>query len=114
RTLQMKATMPLTGRMLGRDELVQQLLGGTQITVPIGGTLSRPGIDRQALQATLRQAMQQVARKGLEAGAGRILERALNNVAGDAKPAPESGSLERDAKKLLENLGREILGPRRP
>jgi translocation and assembly module TamB len=114
RTLQMKATMPLTGRMLGRDELVQQLLGGTQITVPIGGTLSRPGIDRQALQATLRQAMQQVARKGLEAGAGRILERALNNVAGDAKPALESGSLERDAKKLLENLGREILGPRRP
>ena len=114
KTLQLRATMPLSAKMLGRDETVQQLLAGTQVTVPIGGTLSKPGIDRQALQATLRQAMQQVARRGLEAGAGRLLERALGNVAGDAKPAPESGSIERDAKKMLENLGREILGPRRP
>ncbi|MFO0960941.1 MAG: hypothetical protein U0800_26470 [Isosphaeraceae bacterium] len=118
-TLQIRARVPVTGRMLGRDEIVQQLLKGMEVTVPIGGSLAKPGIDRQGLQVALREAAQEVAKRGMQVGAGRLIERAVGRVAGaaassDEKPADSAGSVGKEAEELLKGLGREIFKPRKP
>lgn len=118
-SLQIRARVPVTGRMLGKDETVQQLLKGMEVTVPIGGTLTRPGIDRQGLQVALREAAQEVAKRGMQAGAGRLLERAVGRVAGAAgsangKADDAAGSIGREAEDILKGLGRELLKPRKP
>lgn len=109
-TLKLRATLPVTARMLGRDDLLEQLAAGTRLTVPISGTLEKPGIDRQAFQVALRDAARSVAKRGLEAGA----ERLLNEVARPESEAPARPGTpkKKNALKILEGLGRELLEPK--
>ena len=69
-TVEAKATVPITASMLGRDPALNKLVAGTNITIPIGGTLSKPSIDRRALQTALRDATKSLAEKGLKDEAG--------------------------------------------
>jgi translocation and assembly module TamB len=116
-TVRMKATLPVTGRMLGRNEIAEQIVGGTKITVPIDGTLSRPSLDRRALQVALREAARSLVSRGIETGAGMLLDRL---APGSDRPRPgragaaAPNSTGRDALRILEGLGREVLDPRRP
>ncbi len=89
KTLQVKATVPITAAMIGRDAQLEKLLDGLKVDVPIGGTLARPAIDRRGLQAATRDAIRTVASQGLKNQAGRLVER----VAGAKLPttAPPAG-----------------------
>ncbi len=55
-TLHLRASVPITKAMLGIKGTAGELIDGTKIDVPIGGTLSNPTIERRALQVGLRDA----------------------------------------------------------
>ncbi len=111
KTLDCKAIIPLTAGMLGRDPALEKLVAGKSVTLPIGGTLARPAIDRRAFQVALRETARALVGSELESEAGRFLDR----VAGpnpDGKGAKANPG--RDAVRgLLEGLGREV-GPKKP
>jgi hypothetical protein len=74
-TLALRAGVPITASMLGNQALLGEAVDGTRVAVPIGGTLSRPGIDQRALQVALREAGRSMLRRGAEAGAEGLLQR---------------------------------------
>ena len=103
-SLDCKATIPLTASMLGRGGAdVDKLVAGRKVTLPIGGTLSRPSIDRRAFQVALRDTAKSLVGSQAEAEAGRFLDR----IAGPG-PDGKGGTKGRDAiRGLLEGLGRD-------
>lgn len=111
RTLALRASLPVTPRMLGNSAVVQEFAGGTNITVPIGGTISRPIIDRAGLRVALKDAARSMLKRGARAEADRLLERVLPPAANGANG--NGGSTGNDALKLLEGLGRDLARPRR-
>ena len=127
KTLQVRATVPITAAMIGRDAQLEKMLDGLKVTVPIGGTMARPVIDRRGLQAATRDAIKTVASQGLKNEAGRLVERvaggklpgigqAVGAATGAGDAAGAAGDPKRDLiKGLLEGLGREALdGGKKP
>lgn len=122
KTLQVRATVPITAAMIGRDAQLEKLLDGLKVTVPIGGTMSRPAIDRRGLQAATREAIRTVASQGLKQEAGRLVERVagakLPGIGQAAGAAGAGAGAAADPKNdmvrgLLEGLGREVLDGRK-
>ena len=76
------------------------------------GTLARPAIDRKALSVAVRNAAKAMGEKELKSEAGRLLDR----IAGPNQPSGEPRSKPGRSNPLgdLENLGREILDPKKP
>ena len=111
-TLDLKATIPLTARMLGLDPKLDKAAGGTTVALPVRGTLAKPAVDRKGLAVALRNAAKALGEKELKAEAGRFLDRI---AAPNAKPGePRSRPANRNPLGELENLGREILEPKKP
>jgi len=63
-TIAMRARVPLSQGMLGNSREATELLEGLKVGLPIGGTLSRPTIDRRGVQVGLRDAGREVLRRG--------------------------------------------------
>jgi translocation and assembly module TamB len=74
-TLALQAVVPLNKHLLGRDQILEELAGGTTIPVPIGGTLTHPKVDRQALAGALRQVGRSILKHGGEQEAADLLKR---------------------------------------
>lgn len=90
-SLALTAGLPVTSAMLGRVPGLEEILAGTRVELPIGGTFARPALDRTALRESLR-------------GVGRtIMEKAA------ARGAPDL--LQRGASELLQRLGGALEGP---
>ena len=115
-TLALQASVPVSGRMIGRDAAVKQIVGDTNISVPIGGTISRPAIDRAAFRVALRDVARSMARRGVQSEAGRLLDRVAPSAedGSNSDTSRRRGGLGRDALKGLGGLGREILDPGKP
>ncbi|WZO99265.1 hypothetical protein EP7_000864 [Isosphaeraceae bacterium EP7] len=114
KTLSMKAMIPVTAQMMGGDATVKQIVGDTQITVPIGGTISRPTIDRAGFRLAVKDAARSMVKRGVKAQAGRLLDQVIPPAAaaGDATTNSSRGARGQDAFKLLEGVGRELLQPK--
>jgi translocation and assembly module TamB len=112
KTLDLKATIPLTPRALGLPTSPGQPAGGPTVTLPITGTLASPSIDEKALRVALRDAAKAFGEKRLKTEASRLLER----IASPKKPSgePRSKPANRGPLGDLENLGREILDSKKP
>lgn len=115
KTLALRAVVPVTARMLGGAAAVREFAEGTDVTIPIGGTISHPTIDRAGLRVALRDAAKSMVRRGVQAEAGRLLDQVVPPAAGgrNANPNSPGGLLGRDALKALEGVGRELAQPRR-
>jgi translocation and assembly module TamB len=74
-TLRLRAGVPITKAMLGNLGLAGEVVEGTKIDVPIGGTLSHPTIERRALQVGLRDAGRALIRKEASKGVGDAIKR---------------------------------------
>ena len=73
-TLQITLTVPIQEKWIaGERRLVG--LRGQSIQVPVGGTLSKPRIDRRALQGFSRQLIQQGVEGAIQGEIGRALEK---------------------------------------
>ena len=120
KTLQVRATVPITAAMIGRDAQLEKLLNGLKVTVPIGGTLARPIIDRRGLQAATRDAIKTVASRSLQDEAGRLVERVAGaklppNAAGQPGAGAPADPKRDMIRGLLEGLGRDVLeGEKKP
>ncbi|WP_165246447.1 hypothetical protein [Paludisphaera soli] len=114
KTLAMRATVPITPQMLGGNAVAREFVAGTDITLPIGGTISNPTIDRNGLRVALKEAARSMVRRGVQAEANRLIDRVLPpSAAGGRDPNAPSGSLGRDALKALEGIGRDLAQPKR-
>jgi translocation and assembly module TamB len=106
-TLDLKATVPLTAKALGLASG-----DGPTVALPIKGSLPRPVIDRKALAVALRDAARSMGESRLKSEAGRLLDR----IAGPGQSAgePRTRPAPRNPLGSLEDLGREILNPKKP
>src|SRR5206468_2780785 len=74
-TLALRAEVPLNKALLGRDKMLQDLVGNTTIPVPIGGTLKQPRVDRHALAAAVKEVSKSVLKRGAQEEASDLLKR---------------------------------------
>jgi translocation and assembly module TamB len=76
-TLALRAEMPLSGSVAGRDPVLRDLARGTTIAVPVAGTLKRPKVDRQALAAAMREASKSLLKREVKEEGTELLKRFL-------------------------------------
>lgn len=105
-TLALRAGVPLSARLLGNQKQLSEIVGGTKVALPIGGTLSRPSFDRSAFQVGLRQ----TAGSLLDKAASRGVSELLKQLGGDSRlPDAASPSQPLSTGETLEGLGRGLL-----
>jgi translocation and assembly module TamB len=105
-TLDLRATVPIIAGLLGNTAGVDKLVDGRSVTVPIGGTVSQPRINRQALQVALKELTRGALERGLEKQASGLLDQIVPGARTGAGGAP------RDLKGLEGELLKRIM-PRR-
>ncbi len=88
RNLALTATLPVTAAMLGNNPLLSDIAAGTQVRLPIGGTLSNPKVDREAFTAGLKDLGKSLLTRGATRGALELLMRATRPKDPNAAPAP--------------------------
>lgn len=67
------AQVPVTKKMVSGD--VYKYLKGTSISVPIGGTVSKPSINNDVVQVALKDLILQAGKKQVEDQAGKLLQK---------------------------------------
>jgi translocation and assembly module TamB len=113
KTVAMRASVPVTPEMLGGNAAVGRYVAGTNITLPIGGTVSHPVIDRSGLRVALKEAARSMVKRGVQAEAGRLLDRIAPTSPGTGGANAPGDSLRDGALKALEGVGRDLVRPRR-
>jgi len=76
-TVSLMAEIPVPSQWLGTGPLASAVRGQT-IPIPIGGTLQRPGLDRQRLDEASRRFIGNATRNLIEGGLRKPLEQLLN------------------------------------
>ena len=99
RNLALTATLPVTAAMLGNNPLLSDIAAGTQVRLPIGGTLSKPKIDREAFTASLKDLGKSLLTRGATRGALELLLRATRPK--DPNAAPDPPPLTAEERKAL-------------
>jgi len=74
-TLALRADVPVSPSMLGRDKMLQRFVSGTSIPVAVGGTLTHPKVDRQALSAAIREVTRSILKRNGDVDAAELLKR---------------------------------------
>ena len=97
-TLDLRAKIPVSKGMLGQAGGLDQLIGGEKLTIPIGGTVSKPMINKQALQVALKGML----KNGLSKEASGLLKK-LEGAVGGANQG-QGGSASDTAKSLEKQL----------
>lgn len=70
------AQVPVTRQMVGSD--IYKYLEGTFITVPIGGTVSKPSISKNLVQRAIKDLIKQAGKKQITDQAGKLLQKLFN------------------------------------
>jgi len=73
-SLELMAEMPVPPKWRGKHELLDSALRDQIIRVPIGGTLSRPRLDRKTLDQLSQRFLENAARNVLQDGLNRGLQ----------------------------------------
>ena len=102
RNLSMVATVPVTPAMLGNNALLSDIAAGTKVRLPIGGTLDRPAIDKEAFTANLQDLGKSLLTRGATRGAMELLMRLARPKDPDApRPVPDERKALRQQKKAI-------------
>ncbi|WP_165228960.1 hypothetical protein [Aquisphaera insulae] len=118
-TLALRATVPITRTMLGSQAPAElgDALKGNEVTIPIGGTVSRPTIDRRALRLALGDLSKGALKQGLQKEASKLLDRlgpapaaGARNGTGSKRTGGTAGALE----DLEDNLLKRVLPGGKP
>ncbi len=65
RSLDLVASLPITRAMVANNDLLGDVVEGTRISVPIGGTLENPQIDREAFRTAMNDLGKTLLRRGV-------------------------------------------------
>jgi translocation and assembly module TamB len=101
KTIALSAGVPLNASMLGNNAMVNEIVDGTRVTLPMRGTLSHPSLDRRALEVALREAGRSMVKRGVQAEARQLLNRVPGIQPGGARASGGSRGLANDALDLL-------------
>jgi translocation and assembly module TamB len=109
-TLDLKASVPIARGTLANSAGLDDAVGGKTMVVPIDGTVSKPRINKQALQIAVRELSRSILKKDLSKEASKLLDRlgaspTGPNRAGDPTPT--------DSRGLERELLRRVLPGRR-
>jgi hypothetical protein len=109
-TLALRVGVPLSDRLLGGQEMLSDVLAGTRVGLPVGGTLSQPRLDREAFRVGLRQQGGRLIGRGAAVGAGQLL-RMLDDDPQPGQPGDsnDSAPVAPPAEEVLRGLGRGLL-----
>jgi translocation and assembly module TamB len=105
KTLDLRAGVPITQAMLGGGQTVaNELLADKTVTVPIGGTVARPIVNKDALRVALGELSRGVLKKELSREAAKLLklpqtQTGANGAESDAVVTPDQ----------VEALGNELI-----
>ncbi|WP_422927098.1 hypothetical protein [Singulisphaera sp. PoT] len=101
RNIEMKASVPLTTAMVGNRPLLGNIVGGTRIQVPIRGTLSKPVVDRDAMNFALKDLGKTLLERSAVQGAAAILERLTKGRDPNAPPplTPQERKAQRQERR---------------
>jgi translocation and assembly module TamB len=109
-TLNLVASVPLSSRMLGvRSGAIDQAVSGKSVQVPIDGTVSRPRVNRKALQVALKELSQSLLSRDVSRKASQLLDQLVPPAA--AGDGQTGGKATIDAKGL-EDAFRQLIRPR--
>jgi translocation and assembly module TamB len=75
KSLDLVAGLPITRQMVLNNPLLGDVVEGTRISVPIGGTLADPEVDREAFQTAMRDLGKDLLTRGAARGAAELLFR---------------------------------------
>ncbi len=109
-SLALRAVVPISGAMLGPQARLSQDLDGTRISVPIGGTISQPVVDRRALQVALKELSRSVLKREVTRDAAEVLDRLSRSRGPAGTPrSPRGLPGTADAQKLESDILRRLL-----
>ena len=110
RNLAMTASLPLTPAMVGNLPILNDIVEGTRITVPIRGTLQHPEIDKDAMNLVLQDLVKTLGR-GATRGAADLLMRLTRPRDPNAPPPPtrEERRARRKERQAQRRLNRGIV-----
>lgn len=112
-TLALRASVPITRGMLGARSGLDDLIGDRKVVVPIDGTVSKPRVDKRALQVALRELSKSVLKKELTKNATDLLNQlGPPPAAGDGGNGKPNGGRD-DIKALGDELLRRVVPRRR-
>ena len=94
RNLALVATVPVTPAMLGNNPLLSDIAAGTKVRLPIGGTLGKPMIDKEAFGDNLQELGKSLLARGATRGAMELLMRLSRPKDPNAPPPPPRPSPE--------------------
>ncbi len=116
RNLAITATLPVTPAMLGNVDLLADIAAGTSIKLPIGGTLDRPTLDKDAFQAGLKDMGKSLLTRGATRGAMELLMRLGRPADPNAPPplTPEERRERRMERKAQKRERRNGVDPDNP
>lgn len=116
-TLDLRASVPLSRALLGSVPGLEKLAAGQRVTVPIGGTVTQPRINRQALQVALKELSRGMLRRELTERASGLLDQlapppaAAPAAAAEGQPAAPADPLKALQGELLKRLAPRLGGP---
>ena len=87
KNLALTATLPVTPAMLGHNPLLADIAAGTQVRVPISGTLTRPTVDQEAFATNMKLLGKSLLTRGATRGALELLRRMRRDPS--RPPAPD-------------------------
>ncbi|HEU5117301.1 MAG TPA: hypothetical protein VFT74_11610, partial [Isosphaeraceae bacterium] len=94
RSLDLKASLPMTSQMVGNLPVVGSIVDGARITVPIGGTLANPRIDRDEFREELKVLERNLLQRTATQGAADLLFRLAQ-----PRPRGEDGLTPRERRQ---------------
>src|SRR6185437_6051076 len=105
RNVRMTASLPVTRKMVLDVGFLGDIVEGTKISVPIGGTLDHPQVDRDALKVGLRDLGKTLLERTAGRGAAELLMRLARPRDPNAPPrlTPEERRAKRRERRLQRN-----------
>lgn len=98
RNLDLTASLPVTPALLGNNPLLTDIAAGTQVRLPVTGTLDHPRVDRDALAAGLKDLGRSLLTRGATRGALELLNR-LGRPRDPAAPPPPTAAERKAARR---------------
>ena len=109
RNLALTASVPVTSAMVANIPLLDDIVAGTRIKVPIGGTLDAPKVDREAANLALKDLGKELLGRTAVRGAAELFLRMARPRDPNAPPPPPRlSNQERKAQRLEKKAQRRL------
>ena len=111
-TLDLRAQVPVIRSMLGPAAGLDKAVASHRVTVPIGGTVKQPRVNRQALQVALKELSKGVLSRELSEKAAGLLNQLVPPADAPGTGDSAAGAAPADPLQAIQDQLRKRLAPR--